>query len=57
MAIRQLPFDYALRNLGRSRIRLAASLLGSMLVVLLVLASGGFVRGMQRTLVQAPSLH
>lgn len=57
MAIRQLPFDYALRNLGRSRTRLAASLLGSMLVVLLVLASGGFVRGMQRTLVQADGLH
>ena len=57
MAIRQLPFEYALRNLGRSRLRLAASLLGSTLVVLLVLASGGFVRGMQRTLVQAPSLH
>ena len=57
MAIRQLPFEYALRNLGRSRLRLAASLLGSTLVVLLVPASGGFVRGMQRTLVQAPSLH
>ncbi len=57
MAIRQLPFDYALRNLGRSRTRLAASLFGSMLVVLLVLASGGFVRGMQRTLVQADTLH
>jgi ABC-type lipoprotein release transport system permease subunit len=57
MAIRQLPFDYALRNLGRSRTRLAASLLGSMLVVLLILASGGFVRGMQRTLVQADTLH
>jgi len=57
MAIRQLPFEYAVRNLGRSRSRLAASLLGSTLVVLLVLASGGFVRGMQRTLVQADTLH
>ncbi len=50
--MRQLPFQYAFRNLGRSRIRLLASLLGSTLVVLLILASGGFVRGMQRTLTQ-----
>lgn len=48
--MRQLPFSYAYRNLGRSRVRLAASLIGSTLVVLLVLASGGFVRGMQLTL-------
>lgn len=57
MAIRQLPFDYALRNLGRSRTRLVASLLGSALVVLLVLASAGFVRGMERTLVTADGLN
>jgi putative ABC transport system permease protein len=50
--MRQLPFQYAFRNLGRSRVRLIASLLGSTLVVLLILASGGFVRGMQRTLTQ-----
>ncbi|MFI4898783.1 MAG: ABC transporter permease [Phycisphaerales bacterium JB059] len=48
--MRQNPFSYSLRNLGRSRVRLLASLLGSALVVLLVLASGGFVRGMQLTL-------
>ena len=36
--------------------RLAASLVGSALVVLLVLASGGFVRGMQLTLAQDSSL-
>lgn len=54
--MRQLPFRYAFRNLGRSRVRLLASLLGSTLVVLLVLASGGFVRGMQRTLVQDSAL-
>lgn len=54
--MRQLPFRYAFRNLGRSRVRLLASLLGSTLVVLLVLASGGFVRGMQRTLVQGSTL-
>lgn len=55
--MRQLPFQYALRNFGRSRVRLIASLLGSALVVLLVLASGGFVRGMQLTLDQRVSLH
>lgn len=55
--LRQLPFDYALRNLGRSRVRLVASLLGSVLVVLLVLAAGGFVRGMQLTLSQHQGLH
>lgn len=55
--IRQLPFQYAFRNLGRSRVRLIASLVGSSLVVLLVLASGGFVRGMQKTLATPPGLH
>lgn len=48
--MRLLPFDYAVRNLGRSRIRLALSVLGSALVVLLVIAAGGFVRGMDRAL-------
>lgn len=55
--MRQLPFDYALRNLGRSGVRLAASLFGASLVTLLVLASGGFVRGMQATLAEHASLH
>lgn len=55
--LRQLPFEYAFRNLGRSRARLAAALIGAALVVLLVLAAGGFVRGMQLTLTQAASLH
>lgn len=45
-----LPFEYAVRNLGRSRPRLAASVLGSALVVLLVLASSAFVRGMEHSL-------
>ncbi len=48
--MRRLPFEYAYRNLGRSPVRLAASLLGTALVVLLALAAGGFVRGMQLTL-------
>jgi len=55
--MRQLPFYYAFRNLGRSRVRLAASILGSALVVLLVLAAGGFVRGMQMTLSSHEGLH
>jgi len=54
--MRQLPFQYAFRNLGRSRVRLLASLLGSTLVVLLVLAAGGFVRGMRATLDSPPPL-
>ncbi|MBL8746682.1 MAG: ABC transporter permease [Phycisphaerae bacterium] len=45
-----LPFDYAVRNLGRSRARLLLSLLGSALVVLLVLAAAAFVRGMTLSL-------
>ncbi|MGD8450680.1 MAG: ABC transporter permease [Phycisphaerae bacterium] len=48
--MRLLPFDYAVRNLGRSRSRLIAAVVGSALVVALVLAAGGFVRGMQRSL-------
>jgi hypothetical protein len=41
-----LPFDYAVRNLGRSRTRLALSVFGSALVAILILAAAGFVRGM-----------
>lgn len=48
--MRLLPFDYAVRNLGRSRTRLALSVLGSALVCLLVLAAAGFVRGMTASL-------
>lgn len=57
MSLRQLPFQYAFRNLGRSKLRLLAFLLGSSLVVLLILASGGFIRGMQLTLTQHAPLH
>ncbi len=53
--MRLLPFEYAVRNLGRSPIRLFASVFGSTLVVLLVLAAGGFVRGMQRSLTVSSS--
>ena len=48
--MRFLPTSYAVRNLGRSRLRLMLSVLGSGMVVLLVLAAGGFVRGMTASL-------
>jgi putative ABC transport system permease protein len=48
--MRLLPFDYAVRNLARSPARLCLCIAGSMLVVLLVLVAGGFVRGMDRAL-------
>jgi putative ABC transport system permease protein len=48
--MRLLPWDYGVRNLLRSPVRLALSLAGSALVVLLVLASAAFVRGMQKSL-------
>ncbi|MEM9415091.1 MAG: ABC transporter permease [Planctomycetota bacterium] len=48
--MRLLPFEYAARNLGRSQLRLAISVLGSMLVVVLAIAAFAFVRGMDRSL-------
>lgn len=53
--MRMLPFDYAARNLGRSPIRLAISVLGSTLVVVLAIASFAFVRGMDRSLADSGS--
>jgi putative ABC transport system permease protein len=47
----RLPLDYAIRNLGRSPGRLALTVGGSALVVLLVLTAAGFVSGMRTTLV------
>ncbi len=52
--MRRLPLDYAIRNLGRSPLRLVLSLLGSCLVVLLVMAAAAFVRGMQATVRAEP---
>ncbi|MCA1960192.1 MAG: ABC transporter permease, partial [Desulfomonile sp.] len=49
--MRFLPFDYGVRNLGRSRTRLCATVAASALVVTLVIAAAGFVRGMARALV------
>lgn len=48
--MRLIPFEYAVRNLGRAHMRLVASITGAALVVALVLAAGGFVRGMERSL-------
>src|SRR5688572_3744539 len=48
--MRRLPFEYAVRNLGRSPMRLTLSIAGGVLVVLLVLAAGAFVRGMEKSL-------
>ncbi|QNN25517.1 ABC transporter permease [Planctomycetales bacterium ZRK34] len=51
-----LPLDYAVRNLGRSPLRLAMSVVGAMLVALLVLTASAFVRGMERSLIGSGSL-
>lgn len=48
--MRLLPFQYAVRNLGRSPTRLLLAISGSWFVVLLILVAGGFVRGMSRAL-------
>ncbi len=47
---RLLPFDYAVRNLGRSRLRLGLAVFGAALVVFLVTVAAGFVRGMGSSL-------
>lgn len=52
-----IPFEYAVRNLGRSRLRMVASIVGAGLVVLLVLTAGAFVRGMQSSLIRADGEH
>lgn len=47
---RFLPIEYAARNLGRSRVRLALIVAGSMLLVLTTLVAAAFVRGMDQSL-------
>ncbi|MDG2291036.1 MAG: ABC transporter permease [Phycisphaerales bacterium] len=49
--MRILPFEYAVRNLGRNPARLLLTVGGSALVVLLVLTATGFVNGMQAAFV------
>ena len=48
--MRGLPFEYAVRNMSRNPVRLLLSAAGCGLVVLLVMAAGGFVSGMQQSL-------
>jgi putative ABC transport system permease protein len=53
--MQRLPFEYAVRNLGRSPVRLGLSVLGSILVVMLVITAAAFVRGMETSLVSSGS--
>jgi putative ABC transport system permease protein len=53
--MRLLPFEYAVRNLGRSRLRFALSVLGSFLVIMLVITAVAFVRGMEKSLISSGS--
>ena len=53
--MRLLPWDYGVRNLGRSPLRLALSVAGGALVGGLVLAAGAFVRGMEKSLAVSAS--
>lgn len=48
--MRRLPFEYAVRNLGRSPTRLGILVVGCALLVLVVLTAAGFVRGMNEGL-------
>jgi len=50
-----LPIEYAVRNLGRSPLRLVLSILGSFLMVLLVITAVAFVRGMEKSLMSSGS--
>lgn len=52
--MRLLPLDYAVRNLGRSPLRLVATISGTALVVLLIVGAAAFVRGMNRSLGVSP---
>ena len=53
--MRKLPFEYAVRNLGRSPLRLALSIFGSVLVVMLVITAAAFVRGIETSLIDSGS--
>lgn len=55
--MRLVPFEYAVRNLGRSPLRLVLSVAGSAVVVLLVIVAAGFVRGMERALATTGGEH
>jgi putative ABC transport system permease protein len=51
-----LPFEYAVRNLGRAPTRTVGTIAGHVLVVGLVLAAGSFVRGMEQSLTVSSNL-
>ena len=48
--MRILPYDYAVRNLGRAPLRMVATVGGCALVVLIMMAATAFVQGMRRSL-------
>lgn len=48
--MKMIPFDYAVRNLGRSPRRTLAILVGNTLVVCLIIAAAAFVEGMRASL-------
>jgi putative ABC transport system permease protein len=50
VTVRLLPWEYGVRSLGRSPSRLLLGSLGTALVVFLLVAAGGFARGMGRSL-------
>lgn len=52
-----LPWEYGLRNLGRSPTRWLLCALGGLLVVMLMLAAGAFARGLDRTLIGTAGDH
>jgi len=51
--MRLLPWEYGVRNMGRSPLRFLLGAAGSMLVVLLFLTAGAFVRGIGKALAQS----
>ncbi len=51
MKIRLLPWEYAIRNLFRRPIRTLLTLSGLTIVICLVLAVVGFIRGLERSLI------
>jgi putative ABC transport system permease protein len=53
--MRRLPFEYAVRNLGRSPLRLVLSIVGSVLVVMLIITAAAFVRGIETSMISSGS--
>ncbi len=53
--MKTLPYEYAVRNLGRSPLRMSMTILGCTLVVLIMIAAAAFVQGMRRSLTVSPA--